>query len=170
MGRHGRVYLAGKNWSHAHSALDPCTTIRAAGAAASVRGDVRDAVVDMTKGWPLDISIQLDITRGVGRTPRDDEALRWFRALGDDTRLRLVDLLRDGEHCVCDLTDALEAGQSRLSFHLKTLKDAGLVTDRRQGRWIYYALNPKTIDAVDQFIKDLRGSSARLRPVRKCCD
>jgi len=39
----------------------------------------------------------------------------------------------------CDLTDALEAGQSRLSFHLRTLKDAGLITDRRDGRWVYYA-------------------------------
>ena len=106
----------------------------------------------------------------MGRTPRDDEAQRWFRALADETRLRLVDLLRDGERCVCDLTDALDAGQSRLSFHLKTLKDAGLVTDRRQGRWIYYALRAETIDAVGQFIGTLKPSSARLRVVSKRCD
>ena len=102
--------------------------------------------------------------------PTDEAALRWFRALGDETRLRLVDLLREGERCVCDLADALDAGQSRLSFHLKTLKDAGLVTDRRQGRWIYYALNPETVDAVGRFIGNLQPSGARLRVISKRCD
>ncbi len=62
-----------------------------------------------------------------------EQAQRWFHALSDETRLQLLELLRDGEQCVCDLTDALDAAQSRLSFHLKTLKDAGLVTDRRAG-------------------------------------
>src|SRR3972149_3383086 len=56
-----------------------------------------------------------------------------FRALADETRLGILVRLRDGEQCVCDLADALDAGQSRLSFHLKTLKDAGLLRDRRQG-------------------------------------
>jgi ArsR family transcriptional regulator, arsenate/arsenite/antimonite-responsive transcriptional repressor len=103
----------------------------------------------------------------MGRTPRDEEARRWFQALGDETRLEVVELLRDGERCVCDLTAALEAGQPRLSFHLKALKDAGLVTDRRQGRWVYYALNPETVLAIGRFIDGLRpsgraaGASAR---------
>jgi len=46
------------------------------------------------------------------------QAQRWFHALSDETRLRLLELLRDGEQCVCDLTDVLETGQSRLSFRL----------------------------------------------------
>jgi len=54
-----------------------------------------------------------------------------FHALADETRLRIIDRLLGGEQCVCDLTDRLEAGQSRLSFHLKTLKEAGLVTDEQ---------------------------------------
>ena len=54
-------------------------------------------------------------------------------ALADETRVEIVARLLDGEKCVCDLTDALETGQSRLSYHLKVLKDAGLVTDRREG-------------------------------------
>jgi ArsR family transcriptional regulator, arsenate/arsenite/antimonite-responsive transcriptional repressor len=62
-----------------------------------------------------------------------------FGALADETRLRILLLLRDGECCVCELTEALELGQSLLSFHLKALKDAGLVTDRREGRWVYYS-------------------------------
>ncbi len=70
-------------------------------------------------------------------TKVSDELLRLFRALGDETRLRLLQRLRDGEQCVCDLTENLESRQSLLSFHLRTLKDAGLVTDRRDGRWVY---------------------------------
>jgi len=70
-------------------------------------------------------------------------AARWFHALADETRLQIIDCLIDGEQCVCELTDFLQTGQSRLSFHLKTLKDAGILKDRREGRWIYYSLNRK---------------------------
>jgi ArsR family transcriptional regulator len=49
---------------------------------------------------------------------------------------------------VCELTEVLDLRQSLLSFHLKTLKDAGLVTDRREGRWMYYALAPETLKAL----------------------
>src|SRR5204862_8077641 len=74
-----------------------------------------------------------------------ERAAALFRALADPTRLGIIERLRGGEQCVCDLTDRLETCQSRLSFHLKTLKDAGLLRDRRQGRWIYYALYPDAI-------------------------
>ena len=87
---------------------------------------------------------------------------RWFHALADETRLGIVDRLRAGERCVCDLTGDLEASQSRLSFHLKTLKDAGIVTDRREGRWVYYALNGDTMAAMEDFVKTLR-ATAKLR-------
>ena len=92
-----------------------------------------------------------------------EQAQRWFHALSDETRLQLLELLRDGEQCVCDLTGALDAAQSRLSFHLKTLKDAGLVTDRKQGRWVYYALNPEALDGVAEFLSDLRSKRSGLR-------
>jgi ArsR family transcriptional regulator len=72
-------------------------------------------------------------------------AARWFHALSDPTRLKIIQRLAAGERCVCELTDALEAAQSRLSFHLRALKDADLVTDRRDGRWIYYSLNRATL-------------------------
>lgn len=94
---------------------------------------------------------------------------RWFHALADEMRLRILDQLRDGEQCVCDLTDALETGQSRLSFHLKTLKDAGLVTDRREGRWVYYALNPPALEAVARLVATLRLRREGLRAVSPLC-
>ena len=76
------------------------------------------------------------VTRVLGREEGLARLARLFHALSDETRLRIVARLLSGEQCVCNLTGALDAGQSRLSFHLKTLKDAGLVTDRRDGRWM----------------------------------
>ena len=67
-------------------------------------------------------------------------ALR-FRALGDETRLRVLELLGTGEKTVADLIHATELGQSLVSHHLRTLRDAGLVTTRRQGRWIFYSIS-----------------------------
>jgi len=95
---------------------------------------------------------------------------RWFHALADETRLRVVEQLREGEQCVCDLTDALETGQSRLSFHLKTLKDAGLVTDRREGRWVYYALKPQAITLLEEALGGMRSRRPGFRMVSRRCD
>jgi ArsR family transcriptional regulator, arsenate/arsenite/antimonite-responsive transcriptional repressor len=80
------------------------------------------------------------------------QAAKWFAALSDETRLQIVETLVRGERCVCDLQDAVGAAQSRLSFHLKKLKEAGLVEDRRSGRWAYYSLNPETLDAMAEFL------------------
>jgi ArsR family transcriptional regulator len=95
---------------------------------------------------------------------------RWFHALADETRLRVVEQLRAGEQCVCDLTDALETGQSRLSFHLKTLKDAGVVTDRREGRWVYYALNPETLTLLEEALGAMRPRSPGVRIGSRRCE
>jgi len=88
---------------------------------------------------------------------------RVFHALSDETRLKIVGKLLTGEKCVCELTDALDAGQSRLSFHLKALKDAGLVSDRRAGRWVHYALRPDTLSEITRFVGSVREGAAR------CC-
>ena len=85
-----------------------------------------------------------------------------FHALSDETRLGIVQRLRDGECCVCELTDALDAAQSRLSFHLKVLREAGIVDYRREGRWAYYWLLPDAFAAVDNALKSLKPSRAGL--------
>ncbi len=97
-----------------------------------------------------------------------------FHALSDPTRLAILERLREGEHCVCDLQDLLDAAQSRLSFHLRVLKEAGLVTDRRAGRWSYYALDPEGLDAARAAVAELRpvGRTGRRGAVREpdgCC-
>ena len=77
-----------------------------------------------------------------------DRAVTLFHALSDATRLSIIEMLRGGERCVCDLQDELDAAQSRLSFHLRVLKDAGLVSDRREGRWSYYSILPEALAEV----------------------
>jgi ArsR family transcriptional regulator len=95
---------------------------------------------------------------------------RWFHALSDETRLQLLDCISECEQCVCDLTDLLQTGQSRLSFHLKILKDAGILKDRREGRWVYYSLNPEAIEGLEQFVSELKTRHRRPGKVSRCCD
>ena len=92
-----------------------------------------------------------------------------FHALSDETRLAIIDRLRGGERCVCDLQDLLDAAQSRLSFHLKTLKEAGLVTDRKSGRWSYYALVPGALEQAVGVLVDVKESALRSAPGGECC-
>jgi ArsR family transcriptional regulator, arsenate/arsenite/antimonite-responsive transcriptional repressor len=64
-----------------------------------------------------------------------------FKALSDETRLRILKLLEHGELCVCDIVAAFDTIQPKVSFHLATLKAAGLVRDRREGKWMHYKIN-----------------------------
>ena len=91
-----------------------------------------------------------------------------FHALSDETRLEIVEMLGNGERCVCDLTDALDAAQSRLSFHLKVLKDAGIVRDRKDGRWVHYELDRGAFDEIEQRVGAMKPSAKRKREV--CCN
>jgi ArsR family transcriptional regulator len=81
-------------------------------------------------------------------------ALR-FRALGDETRLRVLEILATGERCVADLMDELGLGQSLVSHHLRTLRQAGLVSVRRDGRWIYYSASDAALAAARLAIYEL---------------
>jgi ArsR family transcriptional regulator len=96
-------------------------------------------------------------------------AAELFHALSDETRLEIVQRLRTGERCVCDLTDLLDAAQSRLSFHLKVLKDAALVHDRRDGRWVHYHLNPEAFGELQEFLGEMKPSARRLPVNVSCC-
>jgi ArsR family transcriptional regulator len=90
-----------------------------------------------------------------------------FHALSDEKRLRILALLRTGEHCVCELTESLDLPQSLLSFHLRTLKEAGLVLDRREGRWVYYSLVGSALEEAKAVLEDLCVEPApRPRAVR----
>lgn len=92
-----------------------------------------------------------------------------FHALSDDTRIRILERLRGGERCVCELTDALDIAQSRLSFHLKVLKEAGLVTDRRESRWIYYTLDHETLAQIAELLEFLVSKPSPSESRDGCC-
>lgn len=90
-----------------------------------------------------------------------------FHALSDPLRVKVLDLLRERELCVCDLCDALGVSQSKLSFHLKTLKEARLLQSRQEGRWIYYSLNLAQFVILEQYLAEFRRFSP-IVPTRVC--
>ena len=105
---------------------------------------------------------------------------RVFRALADLTRLRILNLLRRGEVCVCDLVCVLKSPQPTVSRHLAYLRRAGLVTARKEGIWAYYQLVPPRSDfelSVRNCL-DLCGGESRfakdaallLKTQRPCCE
>ena len=101
---------------------------------------------------------------------------RLFRALGDETRLRIVALLSHGELCVCHLEAALDLNQSTASRHLGILRAAGVVDCRRDGTWVYYRITEQehapVAEALDVLTRTfgaeraLRADHAKLR--RSC--
>ena len=103
--------------------------------------------------------------------PSLSRAAALFHALSDATRLAILDMLRDGERCVCELQDELDAAQSRLSFHLRVLREAGLVTDRREGRWSYYRIVPGALAEVHDLAVGLAPAKGALPIVSRgtCC-
>ena len=93
-----------------------------------------------------------------------------FHALSDDIRLEVVGLLLRGERCVCELMDELDMAQSRLSWHLKTLNDAGIISGRKDGRWVYYSLNADAIAEARSLLDSLKPSARRGAARSACCD
>ena len=113
----------------------------------------------LTHQYPLIYTVAVTSTLA---SPDLARAARLFHALSDETRLAVLDMLRSGEQCVCDLQGALDAAQSRLSFHLKVLKDAGLVRDRKEGRWSYYAIEPDAVAELESLVESLRPGLMRI--------
>ena len=86
---------------------------------------------------------------------QNQQATLLLKALADPHRQRILICLSSGERCVCELTGALNLAQSKLSFHLRVLKEAGFLADRQSGRWIYYRLQPDAIQALQSWLGDL---------------
>lgn len=101
----------------------------------------------------------------------------FFAALADRTRLRLLNLMRDGEVCVCFFAETLETNNPKISRHLSYLRKAKLVTSRRDGKWMHYRIDePKNDKAKEIFAKimemfkedkEMQSDRARLSDV--CC-
>jgi|SRR4028118_986177 ArsR family transcriptional regulator len=102
-------------------------------------------------------------------TPTSPLIISGFHALSEPLRVQVLELLRKQELCVCELCEYLGTTQSKLSFHLKALKDAELVRTRQQGRWIYYSLNLPQFVVLEQYLAEYRRFSQML-PSRPCSD
>ena len=101
----------------------------------------------------------------------------FFSALADRTRLRLLNLMRDGEVCVCFLADTLETNDPKISRHLAYLKRANLVVGRREGKWMHYRINePIELNAkqvlhqtLDMLGQEPQMQKDRQRLIKVCC-
>ncbi|MDZ7836325.1 MAG: metalloregulator ArsR/SmtB family transcription factor [Alkalibacterium sp.] len=82
-----------------------------------------------------------------------------FKVLSDETRLKILQLLTDGELCACDIIEEFNITQPTLSYHMKILREKNLVTTRREGNRILYALDRENVDALISFTQSL-GTSA----------
>jgi ArsR family transcriptional regulator len=91
-----------------------------------------------------------------------------FQALSDPKRMEIIALLTGGERCVCELTDVVGAKQPLLSFHLKILREAGLVRNRRRGKWMYYSLNYETVKEMQVIIGSLAEGTEHFESC--CCE
>lgn len=79
-----------------------------------------------------------------------------FKALGDSTRLEIVQMLSDGEKCACKLLERFEITQPTLSHHMKILCDSELVVGRKDGKWTYYSLSCDALADVQKFVSELK--------------
>lgn len=89
-------------------------------------------------------------------------------ALADARRRRIVELLADGERCVCDISDALDISNALASHHLKKLREAGLVVTERRGSWLHCRLDPAVFASLAQALGEL-ASRGSLAAERTCC-
>lgn len=93
-----------------------------------------------------------------------------FAALADPTRLAILERLRLGERCVSELCNDVAAGQSLISFHLKTLRDVGLVFTRRDGRTMWYALDPSGLARLERLVQLLGGAEDDAEEALRAAD
>jgi len=90
-----------------------------------------------------------------------------IKALSDETRLRVMKLLEERELCVCELMQVLDMSQPRISRHLSVLRNAGLVDDRREGKWVYYSLRDVTATDEGKYLLKTMASLANDNPIVK---
>ena len=84
-----------------------------------------------------------------------------FKALADENRLEIIEMLKNGEKCGCELLRALNIGQPTLSHHMRMLCDAGLVVARREGKWMYYSLSPDKMATFESIMEGCKAFSEK---------
>ena len=93
-------------------------------------------------------------------TPYEERA-KVFKALCDERRQRILELLRGGEKCACVLMEQMEMPQSSLSYHMKILCDSGIVSSREEGKWIHYRISRRGSERAIELLKELTAAVER---------
>lgn len=99
-----------------------------------------------------------------------NDTVKVFKAFCDENRLRILEMLRTGEKCACKLLDDLQITQSTLSHHMKILCDAGIVQGRKDGKWVYYSIDPKGADRARKLLEQQLSLEASSGENRSCCN
>ena len=97
-----------------------------------------------------------------------EEQAKVFKAFCDEKRLRILELLRDGEKCACVLLEQLDLGQSGLSYHMKILVESGIVESRQEGKWTHYKISEKGSAYAVNLLRKLTTPNTVLHDNR-CC-
>ena len=98
------------------------------------------------------------------------ETARVFKALGDENRLQILELLRGGEKCACKLLDELQITQPTLSHHMKILCDAGIVTGRKEGKWMHYSIDSEGAVHTQMLLKQQLTLNKTSDDTGECCN
>jgi ArsR family transcriptional regulator len=97
-----------------------------------------------------------------------EEHAKVFKAFCDDKRLRILELLRNGEKCACVLTEQLDMGQSALSYHMKILVESGIVQSRQEGKWTHYKISEQGSAYAAELLKELTTPNTAVENDQGC--
>ena len=98
-----------------------------------------------------------------------EERAKVFKALCDERRQRILELLHSGEKCACVLIDEMEMPQSSLSYHMKILCDSGIVTSREEGKWTHYQISKEGSEKAIELLKKITAVSESSTECKGCC-
>jgi len=91
-----------------------------------------------------------------------------FKALDDEKRLQILDMLHAGERCACVILEDVQVSQSTLSHHMKVLCESGLVRGRREGKWVHYSIDPEGSRRAAALLAEMTGSISGQKDICQC--
>ena len=116
------------------------------------------------------ICYDTDKKRGGGTMEHTDRQMAYvFKALGDENRIQILKLLHNGEKCACKLLDALNISQPTLSHHMKILCDAGIVSGRKEGKWMHYSISAEGAKVAADCLRELTSFDCGCEK-KSCCE
>ena len=98
-----------------------------------------------------------------------EQRAKVFKALCDERRQRILELLHSGEKCACVLIDEMDMPQSSLSYHMKILCDSGIVTSREEGKWTHYQISRQGSEKAVELLKEITAVTEREDGCSRCC-